>query len=303
MQTNVRKAITISSILTLVITAIASVCNYFAMAYSFDHELGYFDLGSITAAFAVYLPLLVPVIGIVCAVSIRKKASFHSAPAVGIPTVFTSILVGLLMVASAFFAFSAEGPLTNLEIGVVVFSLISAVYFFAIPFCQGKPSMIFLSFAPAIWAALRLLEEYFREGGPINSPIRTVNLSMIAFLLLFFAEEIRFGIGNQITGPYLFCLFSAIAFTGNAVFPKIAIIFTKSNNYFSFSFMEWCLAAAIFLFLVARLITAPASLGEYIAPKKKSKSSKESSATDTASVEDDPKTEEITDIDDSDIVE
>ncbi|MBE6709312.1 MAG: hypothetical protein E7578_08750 [Ruminococcaceae bacterium] len=253
----VKYTLTVAVALTFIITIIASVFSYIAMTQSFDHTLGYFDVGSVAAATALYLPLAVPVIAVIACIIIRKKVSFKDSPAAGIPTVFTSVLTGLLMIAGAYFTFSGEGALTKLDIGIIITAVISAVYFILLPFFGSKSFMLFLSFAPALWAAFRLLDEYFRVGAPINSPIRTINLTMFAFLLLFFAEEIRFGIDKQSVGGYYFFILSAIAFTGCATFPKLIIIFTN-NADFNFGFIEWCLGAAVFMFLLARLAALPA---------------------------------------------
>ncbi len=242
--------------LTVIITVIASVFSYIAMTQNFDHALGYFNIGSASAATALYLPLAVPVIAVIACIILRKKVSFTGSPVAGIPTIFASVLTGLLMLATVFFTSSGEGELTKLSVGIIITSIIGAIYFILLPFFGNKQFMLFLSFAPALWAAFRLLEEYFRVGAPINSPIRTINLTMFAFLLLFFAEEIRFGIGKQSVGGYYFFILSAIASTGCATFPKLIIIFTN-NSDFNFSFIEWCLGAAIFMFLLARLASLP----------------------------------------------
>ena len=248
--------------LTFIITIVSSVFSYIAMSQDFDHSLGYFATGSVNAAIAMYLPMTVPVIALVACFIIRKKAYFHGSPSTsGIPTVFASVLTGLLMLPCAYFTIPEGDELSKLQIGIIASAVISAVYFILLPFFGKKSFMLFLSFAPALWAAFKLLDEYFRVGAPINSPIRTINLTMFALLLVFFAEEIRFGIGKQSVGGYYFFILSAIVFTGCATFPKLIMIFTD-NTDFRFSFIEWGLCAAIFLFLLARLAALPEIIKE-----------------------------------------
>lgn len=246
----------------LAITVVSSVMGYIAMTTEFDHKLFYFNADSLLGKLYIILPIASSLLSLVCGIMLRKKVSFTNIPAANVPTTFASVLTGLLILASAVFTVISGSELSKISTAAVVFSFISAVYFIVLPFANGKSFMALFSFSPAIWAALKLLEEYFREGEPINSPIKIVNLTMFAFLLLFFAEEIRFGIGRQIPGVYYFCILSAIAFTGNAVLPKLAIILTD-NSLFEFSVIDWCLCAAVFMFLLARLSALPAVLGEY----------------------------------------
>jgi len=246
----------------LVLTIASSVIGYFAMTAGFDHKLFYFNIDSILGPLYIILPVAACLISLVCGIMLRKKVSFTDIPSSNIPTTFTSTLTGLLMIASAVLTLISGNELSRLSVAAVVFAFVSAVYFIALPFANGKPFMALLSFSPVGWAAFKLLEEYFRDGEPINSPIKTVNLTMFSFLLLFFAEEIRFGIDRQIPGSYYFCILSAVTFTGNAVFPKLAIILTD-NSLFEFSVIDWCLYAALFTFLLARLSALPAILGDH----------------------------------------
>lgn len=259
MKKSTKIFLTVTVAAVLIITVLSAVFSYVAMTKHFDHELFYFNAGSAFGSLAIYLPVTASALAVICGIVIRKKIKFAEAPAANIPTVFTSVLMGLLMIASAVFTITGGAELSRISMGVIITGIIGGIYFLLFPFMGDKPYVLFLSFVPAIWAALKLLEEYFREGEPINSPIRTINLTMLAFVLLFFAEEIRFGIDRQIPGTYYFCTLSAVAFTGSAVLPKLAIILTD-NSLFEFSFIEWCLGAAIFLFLLARLSAVPAAL-------------------------------------------
>ena len=243
----------------LIITVLSAIFSYIAMTTDFDHELFYFNAGSTLGALTMYLPIVAPALAIICGIALSKKIRFTESPAANIPTVFTSVLMGLLMIAASVFTLTGGAELSRISMGVILTGIVSGIYFLLFPFVGNRSFMIYLSFVPTIWAALKLLEEYFREGEPINSPIRTINLTMLAFLLLFFAEEIRFGIDRQIPGTYYFCILSAVAFTGSAALPKLAIILTD-NSLFEFSFIEWCLGAAMFLFLLARLSAVPAVL-------------------------------------------
>ena len=258
------------------ITVISSVCSYIAMANEFDHNIFHFKKGSVCAAIAMYLPILSSVVALAGMFILRKKMSFHSVPSTtGIPMTFSSTFVGVMLIVSAFLGkapsdyVSQNQPIAvfNLSTWVTITAIISGVYFLLIPFVK-KSFMTLMAFSPVLWAAFSLLEEYFRAGEPINSPIRTINLTMFSFLLLFFAEDIRFGLGNQIVGTYYFCLLSAISFTGTAVLPKIAIIIVD-NSKFKFDIISWCLCAAILLFLLARLTTLPSALGNYMSKSKK----------------------------------
>lgn len=259
MKRSIKNQLTAAVAAVLAITVVSAILGYIAMTKDFDHTLFYFNRDSIFGSLSMVLPVIASLIAVICGILIRKKVEFTDVPSANISTIFTSVLMGLLMIAHAVLSLMGDAQLSRISTGVVITGIISGVYFVLFPFINGKSFMIFLSFAPTFWAALKLLEEYFREGEPINSPIRTVNLTMFAFVLLFFAEEIRFVIDRQIPGTYYFCILSAVAFTGSAVLPKLAVIITD-NSLFKFSFIEWCLGAAIFLFLLARLSAVPTAL-------------------------------------------
>lgn len=251
------------------VTAISSVCAYFAMTNEFDHNIFHFAKDSKLAFAATYLPMVTPFIAAACMILLNKSRSFKSAPSTtGIPMTFSSTFVGVMLIISAFIgrapteSFNASVKSVDLSAWVTVTAIISGVYFLLIPFVK-KSFMTLLAFSPVLWAAFSLLEEYFRAGEPINSPVRTANLAMFSFLLLFFAEDIRFGLKNQIVGLYYFCLLSAITFTGAATLPKIAIIIID-NSKFKFDIINWCLCTAMLLFLLSRLATLPAVLGDYV---------------------------------------
>ena len=55
---------------------------------------------------------------------------------------------------------------------------------------------------------------------------------------------------------------TALVFTGAAIFPKIAIFFSD-NSRFKFTFIELCLGAAVFLYVLTRALSASKALGEY----------------------------------------
>lgn len=262
MKKPTRILLTVIVAAVLVITAVSSVFGYIAMTEDFDHQLCYFNAGSVYGSLYILLPIIASAISVICGIMLRKKVSFIKAPSANIPTVFTSVLTGLLMFASAIITYTNSSELSKISTAAVIFAIVAGIYFVLLPFMGEKPFMAFLSFAPALWATFKLLEEYFRQGEPLNSPIKTVSLTMFAFLLLFFAEEIRFGFDRQIPGTYYFCILSAVAFTGNAVLPKLAIILT-GDSIFEFFIIDWCLGAAVLLFLLARLSAIPAVLGEY----------------------------------------
>lgn len=268
MKNSAKNVLTVTIAVVIILTVISSVFSYFAMANDFDHEICHFEKGSVNAAVAIIMPIAAALVSACCALFIRKKISLQTSPVIGIPTVFTSVLVGLLMLVSAVFTVIGDGELPKLSIGASIAAVFSCVYFLLLPFTEGKTFMTFFSFAPATWAAMKLLEEYFRTGEPINSPIRSINLTMFAFLLLFFSEEIRFRIGRQFAGVYYFCALSALAFTGVAVFPKLAIILTGTAG-FDFDFIDWCLGAVVFLFIIARLSSLPPVLCNYVSPAEK----------------------------------
>lgn len=256
MKKTANNILTVFIAAVILMTVVSAVFSYIAMANEFDHDIGHFNTGSVSAGIAMYLPIAAAAVSLIGGLLIRKRIAFDEVPPANIPTVFSSVLAGLLLIASAIFAVIEAVEPSRITMGAIVVALISGVYFLLLPFMQKKTFMIFLSFAPPVWAALKLLEEYFSDGGPINSPIRTINLTMLAFLLLFFAEEIRFVIDCQIPSTYYFLTLSALAFTGNAVFPKLVIILT-GNTAFEFSFIDCAVGVAMFMFLLARLSALP----------------------------------------------
>lgn len=266
MKASTKKILITAIVAVLIITVVSAVCSFIAMTKEFDHDLFYFKRGSTTAALAMYLPVAAAVLSLVCGLLVGRQIKFTDAPAANVPTVFASVLSGLLVIVSSVFAFMGAEPLAGISLGAAVTGFVCGAYLIILPFMGNKPFMSLLSFAPVVWTALKLLEEYFREGEAINSQIRTINLTMLAFLLLFFAEDVRFGINRQIPGAYYFCILSATAFTGSAVLPKLAVILTD-NTRFGFSVIEWCMGAALFMFLLARLSALPAVTADRDAPE------------------------------------
>ncbi len=271
MKESVRNTLFAAIVLAFIITVISSILGYIAMTNDFDSTLGYFEIGSMPAAMYLYLPLAVPVIALVCAFVIRKEFSIGAPASSGVFNIFTSVLTGLLMIGSGVLTCISGVALSKPAIGIVVSAFISGVCFIITPFLKNRPTTYLLALFPALWAAMNLIEEYFRDGAPINSPIRTVNLAMFAFLLLFFTEELRFGISKQLTGTYYFCILCGIAFTGSATLPKLAIIIMGKNDVFNFDLISWCLCAALFLFLLARLASLPSAFKPYKKPVKAQK--------------------------------
>lgn len=298
----VRNILTVSIAIIAVLTAASAVFSYLALSTEFDHVLYYFNAGSVNAALGMYLPVAAMVTALVCALLIRRKVSFGALPPANLPTVFASALSGLLLIVSTVFSFllSDGAEPSKLSVSAAVFAIIAAVYFLLLPFAEDKLVMIPLSFAPCIWAALKLLEEYFRSGEPINSPIRVVNLTMLAFLLLFFAEEIRFFIDRQSPAIYYFCALSALTFTGAAAFPKLALILADVSG-FDFSVLDWFLYIALFFFVLARMTALPSVSTEYVAEVDASdgddddaevEAKTDSDGEDAASISDDTVTDE-----------
>ncbi len=272
MNKSAKNILTVSVSATALITVLSAIFSYIAMTDYFDSDIGHFSRNSVIPALGMYLPFVVSAVSIVCAILIRKKAVFKDKPQANIPVIFSSVLTGLLIAAASVLGTSSTPDVITgisyqlptssaLSKAVTVAGIITALYFILYPFIKNKAYMILLSFAPPIWAALRLLEEYFETGAPINSPLRTSSLSMFAFILLFLAEEIRFAIDRESVGVYYFCTLNAIAFTGNAVFPRLAVIMAGKNT-FDFSFLECAVGIALFLFLLSRLLATPHTIGD-----------------------------------------
>ena len=269
MKKSVRNILLATISLTFLITILSAVFATASMINNFDHAIGHFDADSVVAKLAMYLPLAAPVVAAVCGILIRKEFSLRTPYTSDAISIFVHFLLGLLMISAGVLALMDLIPqmtdpyiittVSKTAVGAAITAVISGICFIVTPILKDRPWVPLLSIVPAIWAALSLIEEYFREGGPINSPIRTINLAMFAFLLLFFTEEIRFAINRQLTGAYYFCLLSAIAFTGAATFPKLIIIITGNNSVFEFDLITWCVGAAAFIFLLAKLAALPAA--------------------------------------------
>lgn len=267
MKKTVRNTLFAAIAFTFIITVLSAVLGFIAMTTDYDASLGYFAIGSVPAAISLYLPLSVPVVVAIVAVFIRKEFSI-GMPERGISSLFTSVLTGLLMISSGVFSWINGTAFSKLAAGIIIFAILGGVVFAASGFIKDKIISNLLMVVPAIWAALHLVEEYFREGLPINSPLRTASLAMFAFLLLFFTEELRFGINRQLTGAYYFCILSAIAFTGSTAIPRFFIILAGKNNMFGFDLISCCLYVALFFFLVVRLVSLPSAFKPYEAPAK-----------------------------------
>jgi len=274
MAKNIKIILTAAVAAVIAVTLAASIFVYLAFIGDFDHKLFYFNKGSVNAVLGTVLPFIGALIAVVTGFILRKKASFTDSPSANLPTIFASIVTGILVIASAFVPGGVASGLTTVKPAVfMILSVLAGGYFIALPFirpCIETPKgsfMTSLSFAPALFAAMMLLEEYFRLGEALNSPIRIANLTMYSLLLLYFAEDIRFAIGKASPALYYLISLSALSFTGAASIPKLIVILGGAEG-FSFNFMEWCVGAAMFMFVLARLSALPTILGEYKEERK-----------------------------------
>lgn len=242
----------------IAITAAAAICTYFALTGHFDHAIFHYDSSPVSNA-ARILPWCAIITALVCSIAIRRDKSLGVELPITAGGTFASVLTGLLMISSAVFAVIINQRDLEMRFPQIVpiaaaAAVLSAVYLIASPFIKNCSVRTAFSFAPAVWAASMLLKEYFRSGEPINSPLRDLDLSMYAFLLLYFTERIRFHLNNQKSAAYYFCAFSAFTFTGAAALPELAVCLTDDS--FSFNFASLCVGAALVIFIAIDIITA-----------------------------------------------
>lgn len=286
MNKNLRIILISAVAAVLGITVIGAVFGFFAYTRDFDYSLFYFNKGSVSALLTTALPFAAAAVSVALSFILRGKASFADAPGESIPLYFASIVTGCLIISSAFIPGGVGEALVTVDRGLfVTVSLLTGIYFILSPFPALTPGfkdplsivMTVLSFSPSLFVGLMLVEEYFRTGEPLNSPIRTANLAMYALLLLYFAEDIRFAIGKARPASYYFCLLTAFAFTGAATLPKLVLILTGAEG-FSFVPMEWFICAAILMFMLSRLYALP----RIIAPSSPADTGKAADTADTA---------------------
>jgi len=110
-----------------------------------------------------------------------------------------------------------------------------------------------LSFSPVGWAAFKLLEEYFRDGEPINSPIKTVDILTYAFTAVFFLYEIRLSLGREKWKAYIIFGFIAATLCAYSSIPTLITYFV-TGKVISNSIYETVLTLTICLFIVMKLL-------------------------------------------------
>ncbi|MDD4163827.1 MAG: hypothetical protein PHD46_01555 [Eubacteriales bacterium] len=134
--------------------------------------------------------------------------------------IFTSSLSGFLLLGcvSYYFLYFKSLPikLTIFETFIVIFAILSSVYFLANASKKaesGNKLIAWLSLAPITFYALRLLNDFIRQStSPDASSTPYLLLSIIAFLL-FFLSEGKFLSGTGSVRLYMFFGFCAILFS------------------------------------------------------------------------------------------
>ena len=273
MKNKTSRALALVFAIIIAITAASAVVTYFALTRHFDHAICHYDLSPVSYA-ARILPWCAVATAIVCAFAVRRRTSLEGEPSVSTFGTFASLLSGLLMLSSAVFVVIGERTIESRFPQIVwvaaAAAVLGGIYFVASPFVKDGAVITALSFAPALWAASVLLQEYFRAGEPINSPLRDLDLSMYAFLLLYFTESIRFRLKSQSSAIYYFCALSAIAFTGCAALSKLAVSFTDSS--FDFNLISYCVGTALVLHIASDIVSVIRMTDAHdIAPKHAAK--------------------------------
>ena len=150
----------------------------------------------------------------------------------------------------------------DLTIPIIIFSLISAVYFLVSPF---KKKIRPLSVAFVVRMVMYVVQGYFSKMSPLNSPVRIMDQMSCIAIMIYFVYEARFIVKEDRPRFYLAFAPAAIFLSAVSSISKIVCTFTgqfefNGNTYsavFRFAITAYMISRYLPYILSGKYVPAP----------------------------------------------
>lgn len=236
-QTTKRAAPRLFFIITVVLAAIATICQTIIFYKNYDETTNLYNKDAFFPGIfytAVFITVLF------CAASyfiIKDNPMTRILPSADRFTIFAALLSGLQLGASVLFNgyyYMSEiyTGMTTLRAAVLITAVPAAVYFLltALSRKQKRIPVILCGFCLIIWAALYLMCIYFDMTSPLNSPIRILNQLTLITVMLYFIFEIRYLLGIPKPRLYMPSALLAILFISISSISDLFLTFTRFRS-------------------------------------------------------------------------
>lgn len=253
-------------ILSLIIAAAAVVIQTVFIIKYYDTEIFLYSAGSV-------FPVIFNVGLFICAVLlfssviINRKLPFpDSLPPIRSASVFCASLCGF----SFFTAFilsvydmisknstvSDAGMPASFAFIAAVCAVPSAVYFFIIAIKRDpyKNMTAVFGFGVVVWAAAKLMGEYFNMTNPLNNPLRILHQLSYSAVMLFYLYDAAYSAKIKKPVSYYTFAYLSIPFIAVSALPCIILNVSRIKTVpvdIASCFVEFCLM----LFIIARMLS------------------------------------------------
>ena len=197
----------IFGIVSIAAALVSLVGRLLPVLFFTDEKFGVYSKGSLfPQVFGYFVAVICIGLAIWGAFS-KKDFSGRKAPASTPFTVFTTAVLGFIMlafVAILIFSRVNNGPCSTFEIILIISALFSGIYYLSLIFSRkSNPNMFaIISMSPIVWGVTSLIELYFDMTVLISSPSRIwVQLAFLSFMVFTLAET-RFNIYYESTPLY-----------------------------------------------------------------------------------------------------
>ena len=253
-------------------TLLFAVIYIILLSVYYEKDVQFFRYKAFLPSAFPYLTFIIAAALIVIGYFDKKAAGFDANYNKQTPLmVFGSVLSGLLLTVSAvneIFSFinpsesemeirarAAEKLAQNaapfdLTIPIIIFSLISAVFFLVQPF---KKKFRYLGIAFVIRMALYVVQGYFSKASPLNSPVRIMDQMSCVLIMIYFIYDVRFIVGEGRPRYYLAFAPAAIFVTGISSIGKVVCTFTGLFDYNGNTYSAM-FRFAVFVYMLSRYL-------------------------------------------------
>ena len=223
-----------------------------AVLTGYDPKLHHFEVGHLPAILAAVFCALGVLTSLAFALTVRIRM-ISAAPAVTVPVLFTSALVGFLFLFIFVLTIpSAETWMQRIRLAIMALSAFS----FLISTQRGTavtPIRALLSLAPIVYAFLSVMEVYFDTSMGMNAPLKSYYLMMYLAMALFFTAEARVVLDRLQTPAY--CLFAGLCTVLTGAVGLSHILFTLRGYALPLTLPQSIAAGAIAVYAALRLFS------------------------------------------------
>lgn len=208
-------------IISLIITAAASVAHAVIMASCYDESMFFYNTG-VSAPWILYACSAAALIFFATSLLAVKKDGLTGAyiPLNRMST-FTSLLAGFQLLAAVIINIlnisSGEyGAPSNFRMAALILAVPASCYFI-VSAMASKPNtrmLPWLSMAVIVWSAVYLMSVYFEMTTPLTSPARILNQLTLVCIMLYFVFETRYLLGRAMPKVYLAVSMAAMLVIG-----------------------------------------------------------------------------------------